>query len=61
MLTAGTKADKNTSTVHSKETEEGFVKIGDRVVSVMEKVPVVIGVKVEEGVVNMILDQSGSK
>ena len=62
MLAAGTKPAVNkTASLPGNKEEEGFVKIGDKLVSVMDKVPVVIGVKVEEGVVNMILDQSGSK
>ena len=58
--TSKTRAAAGKTTTTSSSEEE-FVKIGDKIVNVMDKVPVVIGVKVEEGVVNMMLDQSGAK
>ena len=59
--TGSTRATAAGKTTTTSSNEEEFVKIGDKIVNVMDKVPVVIGVKVEEGVVNMMLDQSGSK
>ena len=43
------------------ERKEECVKIGDSIADVMLRVPVQVGVKMEEGVVNLNLDQHGAK